>query len=150
MPDSAELRGARVLVTGGCGFIGSHLCRALCGRGAHVVSLDSLRYGTVENLRDCDIELVRHTLGQEDPAALTRALRGVDYVFHLAAEKHNQSREEPRAVLRTNVEGTHALLCAAAAAGVRKLVFASSLYVYGRLSGPPMRETEPERPRTVY
>lgn len=154
------MRGARVLVTGGCGFIGSHLCRELVARGAErVVALDSLRYGDLANLGaaqggdgggGCAIEVVRHTLGQDDPSVLTGLLRGIDYLFHLAAEKHNQSLDSPRVVLRANIEGTHDLLAAAADAGVRKVVFTSSLYAYGRLSGPPMREDELPRPTTVY
>jgi UDP-glucose 4-epimerase len=148
-----RLAGASVLVTGGCGFIGSHLVHALLARGVgRLVVLDSLRYGTPRNLgADADrVELVPFTLGADPPAALATSLRGIDYVVHLAAEKHNASRDDPQAVLRANIEGTHALFAAAADAAVRKVVFASSLYVYGRLQGPPFREDELPRPTTVY
>lgn len=152
MTATGEIAGSAVLVTGGCGFIGSHLVRGLLAAGAaRVVVLDSLRYGDPANLgAPGAVELVRHTLGSDDPAALAAPLRGVRYVFHLAAEKHNQSKDDPVRVLRSNVEGTQSLLAAAARSGVEKVVFASSLYAYGRLTGPPFVEHELPQPRTIY
>lgn len=147
------LAGSTVMVTGGCGFIGSHLVRALVARGVRrVVVVDSLRYGDVGNLGagGGDVVLVRHTLGHDDPTPLVAALAGVRYLFHLAAEKHNQSKDDPRAVFRSNIEGTWTLLDQAARAGVEKVVFTSSLYVYGRMTGGPFREDEIPRPHTVY
>ena len=140
------------VVTGGCGFIGSHLCRRLSELGAkRVVAIDSLRYGDLSNLRDTSrVEVVRHTLGTDDPVSLHAALAGADGLFHLAAEKHNQSKDSPSAVLRANVEGTHGLLEAAAVAKIPRVVFSSSLYAYGRMTGSPMREDEVPRPTTVY
>jgi UDP-glucose 4-epimerase len=149
---SQALRGGRFVVTGGCGFIGSHLCRRLIELGAgHVVAIDSLRYGDLSNLGDHDgIEVVRHTLGADEPIALLPSLRNADGLFHLAAEKHNQSIDSPQAVLRANIEGTQALYAQAAAAGVKRVVFSSSLYAYGRMDTPAMREDEVPRPRTIY
>src|SRR6516164_2297296 len=75
----------------GCGFIGSHLVRQLVARGAkRIVVLDSLRYGAVANLGElaARVELVQFVLGTDPAAALARPLAGIDYVFHLAAEKH--------------------------------------------------------------
>lgn len=141
------------MVTGGCGFIGSHLVPALLARGARqVVVVDGLRYGDPARLAALGdaVVLVRHTLGTDSAAALGEALRGVDYLFHLAAEKHGQSSADPLAMLRSNVEGTYALFDLAARGGVRKTVFTSSLYAYGRMAGPPFAEDEPARPRTVY
>jgi UDP-glucose 4-epimerase len=149
------LGGTTAMVTGGCGFIGSHLVRRLLREGVRrVVVLDSLRYGSERNLAGLDdsgrVSLVRFTLGEDEPARLERLFEGVDYLFHLAAEKHNQSKDDPDAVLRANVLGTHALFAAAARRQVRKTVFASSLYSYGRLVGPPFRETDLPVPTTVY
>lgn len=147
-----SIEGSSIAVTGGCGFIGSHLVSELSRRGAkRIVILDSLRYGKRENLPEgLPVEVIQHELGFGDVTELERALAGVDSLFHLAAEKHNQSKDDPTRVLRSNVEGTAALFGAAARAGVKKVVFSSSLYAYGRLSGPPMSESETPFPRTVY
>lgn len=148
-----SLSGRAVLVTGGAGFIGSHLVARLLAEGAaRVVVLDSLRYGDLANLGASSerVELVRHELGSGTREELDRALRGVDVVFHLAAEKHNQSRDTPERVVRANIEGTVTLLEACHAAGVRRIVYTSSLYAYGRMAGPPFVETELPEPRTVY
>jgi len=149
------LAGSTVMVTGGCGFIGSHLVRRLLAEGARrVIALDSLRYGSEQNLAELGagghLARVRFELGSDEPALLDRHLEGVDHLFHLAAEKHNQSKHDPDAVLRANVLGTHQLFAAAARAGVKKTVFTSSLYSYGRLAGPPSRETDLPQPTTVY
>lgn len=152
MSNPHSLAGASVVVTGGCGFIGSHLVRALGARGAaRIVVIDSLRYGKPENLpAEVPVEIVKHDLGFGDAAELDRALAGADYLFHLAAEKHNQSKDDPTRVLRSNVEGTAALFQAAGRAELKKVLFTSSLYAYGRLAGPPMVETELPLPSTVY
>lgn len=148
-----SLAGKTVAVTGGCGFIGSHLVHELNRRGiGRIVVIDSLRYGDRANLGALSdrVQIVRHTLGQDPPSALARPLAGVDYLFHLAAEKHNQSKDDPERVYRSNIEGTHSLYEAACAAGVKKIVFSSSLYAYGRTAGAPFVETELPQPGTVY
>jgi UDP-glucose 4-epimerase len=153
MSQGPLVRDGSFLITGGCGFIGSHLTRALLAGGARrVVVVDSLRYGDPANLGSAGdrVELVRHTLGHDDPAPLARALAGVDGLFHLAAEKHNQSIDSPIDVLRSNVEGSFTLFDLAARAGVGKIVFSSSLYAYGRMAGPPFSEDEVPHPTTVY
>lgn len=138
-----------MLVTGGAGFIGQHLVRAVLRRGARrVVMLD--RRDTQGVGQPGGAELVQFDLGSDPPSSLARHLQGIDLVFHLAAEKHSQERLDPERILRANVLGTQALLLAAVAAGVRKVVFTSSVYAYGRVTGPPMDETEPPRPTTVY
>jgi len=148
------LRGTTAMVTGGCGFIGSHLVRRLLAEGiGRVVVVDSLRYGEAGNLGPAPSEravIVRYTLGTDPRAALAAALEGVDFLFHLAAEKHNQSKDDPERVLQANVLGTSQLFELAAAAGVRKTVFASSLYAYGRATPPRMVETEVPMPATIY
>jgi UDP-glucose 4-epimerase len=119
-----------------------------------VIALDSLRYGREQNLAGLPgierMTLVRFVLGSDEPALLDRHLEGVDHLFHLAAEKHNQSKHDPDAVLRANVLGTHHLFAAAVRSGVKKTVFSSSLYSYGRLAGPPCSETDLPVPTTVY
>src|SRR6185295_12817012 len=109
-----SLHGARVMVTGGCGFIGSHLVRELLAQGAaRVVVVDSLRYGDRTNLSDADperIEVVQHTLGHDPPAVLAPLFERTEFLFHLAAEKHNQSKDDPLRVYTSNVLGMHSLL----------------------------------------
>jgi UDP-glucose 4-epimerase len=146
------LEGSTVAVTGGCGFIGSHLIRRLKRAAVRVLAIDSLAYGRRKNLdlSDSGIQLEQLELRSGTYERLRELLRGVDYIFHLAAEKHNQSINSPGRVLDSNVMGTYELLAAAADAGVKKSVFASSLYVYGRMSGPPMSEDEVPAPETIY
>jgi UDP-glucose 4-epimerase len=147
------ISGSTVLVTGGCGFIGSHLVRRLVELGARrVVVVDSLRYGDAANLGESSpaIEVVRHTLGTDSPAVLLERMRGVRFVFHLAAEKHNQSKDNPLEVFRANIDGTYTLYDVARQSGVEKIVFTSSLYAYGRMSGAPFVEDEVPQPSTVY
>ena len=151
----SALAGRTVMVTGGCGFIGSHLIRRLLAEGVdRVIALDSLRYGSEQNLAGLAgskrVARVRFTLGSDEPALLDRHLEGVHHLFHLAAEKHNQSKHDSDAVLRANVLGSNHLYEAAVRGGVKKTVFSSSLYSYGRLAGPRSSETDLPIPTTVY
>jgi UDP-glucose 4-epimerase len=147
-----SLQGSTVAVTGGCGFIGSHLIETLRRGGVRVLAIDSLEYGRRENLdlSDPDIRIEKLELRSGTYGRLQELLQGVDFVFHLAAEKHNQSVNSPCRVLDANVLGTYELLKAAADVGVRKVVFTSSLYAYGRMGKPPMSEDETPVPHTVY
>ena len=142
------VRRRRIVVTGGAGFIGSHLVRALLEAGAaHVRVIDDLHCGDQANLGNSDVELVRVRLGWDDP---TPHLAGADVLMHLAAEKHNQALDRPADLLRANVEGTQRLLEAAVRHGIGRVVFTSSLYAYGRLTGPACTETDCPEPITVY
>ena len=150
--DLPEIAGRRVLVTGGCGFIGSHLVRDLLERDAEVVVVDSLRYGRRENLGAdlARVTVVPFTLGTDDVDALRPHMEGTAVLVHLAAEKHNQSKDTPGAVFAANITGTHDLYQLAARCGVERIVFSSSLYACGRMAAPAMREDELPEPATVY
>jgi dTDP-glucose 4,6-dehydratase len=146
-----------VLVTGGCGFIGSNLIRHLLARrpGWEIVNLDLLTYaGNPGNLADVAGDR-RYTLVRgdvADPGAVRRAMRGCRGVFHLAAESHvDRSIEGSLPFLRTNLLGTGVLLEEAARIGVERFVHVSTDEVYGSL-GPRGLFTErtPLRPNSPY
>jgi UDP-glucose 4-epimerase len=148
-----DLRGARLIVTGGCGFIGSHLVRRVTEFDvASVTVLDDLRGGSRANIAGLDdrVELRTVALDGSARAEVEDALSGADYLLHLAAVKSNDPDRGPEEILRTNVTGTYQLFEAAARARVRRVIFTSSLYAYGRTTGPPMQENEPALPVTVY
>ena len=121
-----------VLVTGGAGFIGSHLCEALLMRGARVRVLDDFSTGRWENLAriHSDIEVIEG--GLESASAVERAVAGVDSIAHLAARSSVVESIGARELYwRVNVEGTATLFAAAAAARARRVVFAASSSAYG-------------------
>jgi UDP-glucose 4-epimerase len=149
---AVSIKNASFAVTGGCGFIGAAVTRHLLDLGAsRVLVLDSLKAGRRESLpEDARIVFVETSLGEASVGKLTELLHDVGGVFHLAAQKHRPSLESPRDLVLTNVLGTRDVIEAGRAAGIRKLIFSSSLYAYGRMSGPPMVETEPCHPHTLY
>ncbi len=133
----------RVLVTGGAGFIGSHLCELLLECGAEVLALDDLSTGRLENLRSA-LEHPRFSLQRADLSTLE--LRGLvarsDRVFHLAAVVGvRRVLADGRKTWETNVAGARAVFAAAAQACVPCL-FASSSEVYGARADVPFRETD--------
>ena len=139
------------LVTGGCGFIGSHLCDALIRDGASVRVLDNLSTGSLDNI-PADVELVRGDVA--DPAAVMAAMSGVDGCFHLAAVASvERSRQDWLGAHRTNVSGAVAVFDAARHAGRRRplpVVYASSAAVYGDCASLPIREDAEKRPGSAY
>jgi UDP-glucose 4-epimerase len=142
---------ATYLVTGGAGFIGSHICEALVARGDGVRVLDDLSSGRLENLPGggAPVELVRGSLG--DPSACRKAVAGVAGIFHEAAQVSvPRSIEDPLASYETNVRGTHLLLEAARAAGVRRVVYAASSAAYGDSPTLPKVETLLPQPLSPY
>ena len=121
------------LVTGGAGFIGSHIAEALVGRGDRVRVIDNLSTGKLANLEPCGdkVEFVRGDL--TDPGAVAAAVQGVDCVFHEAAlASVPRSVEAPLDTHAACVTGTLTLLDAARRAGVRRLVYAASSSAYWR------------------
>ena len=130
-----------VLVTGGAGFIGSHLVRALLSRGDRVRVLDNFSTGKRENLADVDGSLEIFDGDLRDPVLLQNVAQGVDFVFHLAAfVSVPQSMVEPQFCYDVNLTGTLNLLEAARAAGVKQVVIASSAAVYGESQELPICE----------
>ena len=148
----------RYLVTGGAGFIGSHIATALAERGDTVRVLDDLSGGLRENLSHLDlgpegsgaqVELIVGSI--TDPAFGRRACRGAEGIFHEAAQVSvPQSVEEPEKSYEINVTGTLRMLQAARAEGVRRFVFAASAAAYGDSEVCPKIEAMPSRPMSPY
>lgn len=141
----------RYLVTGGAGFIGSHLVEALVARGERVRVLDDLSSGRRENLSAVlgQVELLEGDVA--DPGTVDRAIDGCEAVFHLAAIASVQaSIKNPRHAHKVNVDGTLNVLEAARQAGVRRVVFASSAAYYGDHTALPLMEDLPPRPLSPY
>jgi len=142
----------RALVTGGAGFIGSHLVEALVRQGVEVVSLDDYSAGKSENLaavRGCKnfTELVGDIT---DPIAVRNAMIGVDTVFHQAASKKTVCMRDPSRDLAVNGGGALILLQAAVELGAEKFVHASTGSVYGEAVTFPQKETHRLRPVSYY
>ncbi len=138
------------LVTGGAGFIGSHLVRFLLARG-RVRVLDNLSSGTLDNLEEVlpAIELVRGSI--TDAGLVQKAVEGCAVIFHLAAQVSVPlSLEQPVETFEVNLYGTQLLLEAARQAGVERFLFASSAAVYGNAPRLPKRETMTPQPVSPY
>lgn len=141
----------RCLVTGGAGFIGSHLVRELLNRGNDVRVLDNFSTGKEENLRDVagDIEIIRGDV--RDRELLGHVLTGVRYVFHQAAlGSVPRSIEDPFETQSSNVDGTLNLLWEARAKKVQRVMIAGSSSVYGDTPGMPRVEELPVAPLSPY
>src|SRR5690606_30720009 len=140
-----------VLVTGGAGFIGSHLVRGLVAVGADVRVIDDLSGGRVDNLRDVESEIEFVEASILDTDALWEAVNGRDVIFHEAAlASVPASIEEPVRYHDVNVNGTLALLEACRDLEVRRIVFASSSSVYGDQPELPKRENQWPDPLSPY
>ena len=145
------MRHLKILVTGGAGFIGSHLAEALVARGHHVRVLDDLSGGRRENLREVrtDVEFMRGDCA--DLEAARRAVRGIEVVYHEAAVPSvPRSVADPILSHRANATATLTMLVAARDAGVRRFIYAGSSSVYGDARQLPKREDMEPRPLSPY
>ena len=146
----------RILITGGAGFIGSHIAGALLEQGASVRVLDNFSSGKKENLAGfkmdglgANLEVLEGDL--REPVVLAEAVHGVDTIFHEAAfVSVPESMQKPQECFDVNVGGTCQLLEAARKAGARRVVIASSAAVYGDSKVLPLDETLPVRPLSPY
>lgn len=144
------LENARVLVTGGAGFVGSNLVRRLLTAGARVTVLDDLFTGRMENLPGSGFEFV---LGSVCDASLVgRLVREAEVVFHAAARNIVVSTKNPREDFETNIGGTLNVLLAAREAGerLRRVLYTSSTSVYGNPRHLPIHEDDPLSLLTPY
>jgi UDP-glucose 4-epimerase len=146
-----DLSGKRVLVTGGAGFIGSHLVDRLVEAGAEVRVLDNLQAGRSENLDGVRSRIDFRTGDVRDAAAVDDAVHGCDLVFHLAANASVPFSVEDRAYdFLTNTLGTFHLADAVVRHRVRRVVYASTAAVYGPPRYTPVDEDHPLDPISPY
>lgn len=139
------------LVTGGAGFIGSHIAHRLVAMGEKVRILDNFSEGKVENLSGIEDKVETIFGDLLDQAVVRKALEGVEVVFHQAALRSVPlSVENPGLVNRVNVEGTVNVLLAARDMGVRRVVYASSSSIYGNGAALPKCETQTPNPISPY
>lgn len=151
---------AHCLVTGGAGFIGSHLVEGLLRAGHHVRVLDNLSTGSMHNVQAVhqqleaegaafSLEVIEDSILA--PAALAEAMSGIDYVFHQAALPSVAfSLQDPFQSNRVNVEGTLRVLMAACDAGVKRVIYAGSSSAYGDSQTLPKQEDQPPNPLSPY
>ena len=143
----------KVIVTGGAGFIGSHLTEALLASGREVHVLDNLSTGRLDNLRhlERDRHLEVHEVDVNDVGRTAPLFEGAHSVFHLAALADIvPSIERPQDYVRANVDGTFAVLEAARRAGVKRFVYAASSSCYGASPVCPTPEDSPCQPQYPY
>jgi nucleoside-diphosphate-sugar epimerase len=141
----------RVLVTGGAGFIGSHIASACAAQGAKVRIIDDLSTGSLDNLKEIsgDIEFIEASLADQD--ALLRALEGAELVFHEAAiPSVPRSVEDPGQTHVACVDATFSLLLAARDRNVRRVVYAASSSAYGDQPKLPKEESMLPEPLSPY
>ncbi len=144
----------KALVTGGAGFIGSHIAQNLCQRGAKVIVLDNLSLGQKHNLdwangTKADLEFVEGDV--TDEALVKKLIAGCDWVFHEGAlPSVPRSVQQPLESNFFNVDGTLRMLVAARDAGVKRFLFASSSSIYGDVDAPKKYESLPPNPLSPY
>lgn len=143
----------KALVTGGAGFIGSHIAQTLCSQGAEVVVLDNLLLGKERNLDwkspGDRLDFVEGDIGDE--VLVRKIVAGCDWVFHQGAlPSVPRSVQDPWASHLPNIDGTLKMLLAARDAGVKRFLFASSSSIYGDVDAPHKHELLPPNPLSPY
>ena len=142
---------SKALVTGGTGFVGSHLSEKLVALGHEVTIIDNVEYGSLENISSVadKVNLIKGDISNAD--LLEKAIRGNEYIFHLAANNSvNKSLEKPSWSAEQNIMSTVRLLEIAVKHRVRRVIFSSSCTVYGYAKNLPLKETTPLAPASPY
>lgn len=142
---------AHYLVTGGCGFIGSHLVKALVKRGERVRVFDNCTTGKAENIADVADKIEFCSADLQDIDAVSQAVEGIDYVFHQGAlPSVARSVADPIVTNNVNINGTLNLLVASRDADVKRVVYAASSSAYGNRPKPIKSEDLPPNPASPY
>jgi len=150
-----DITNSKILVIGGAGFIGSHLIKELLKEPVkEVVIYDNFARGKLENISDSlqDNRCSVYPLGGDirDIDVLNQAMKGVDYVFHLAAMWLLHCKDFPRTAFHVNIEGTFNVLEACVNNNIKKLIYSSSASVYGDAVEVPMTESHPFNNKNFY
>lgn len=144
------MKNKKIVVTGGLGFIGSHLVERF-NKNNEVVIVDDQTSGNIENIKALDLSKIDTTFGSINTLNLNETFEGADYVFHLAAVTSvPQSVQDPVKCNEVNITGTLKVLEAARKADVKKLIFSSSSAVYGETETLPITEEVPINPLSPY
>ncbi|RLJ07832.1 MAG: hypothetical protein DRP16_02690 [Candidatus Aenigmatarchaeota archaeon] len=146
-----EIEKLKVLVTGGAGFIGSHIVESLVKKGAEVIVYDNFSTGSIENIKhlEKDIEVIRADILDYDK--LLDVCRGVNVISHQAAQLEiTKCIDNPIEDLKINAEGSLNVFNAAIKNGVKKVIYASSACVYGQAQYIPQDENHPTNPNWQY
>ncbi len=138
-------------MTGGCGFIGSHITQSLSNKGAQVIAFDNFSSGYRENLEGLsgDVRIIQGDI--MDYRKLSQACKGLDVISHQAAQLEiTKALADPITDLKVNTEGTLNVFRAAVENGIRKIIYASSAGVYGEARTLPQTEEHPTDPNWPY
>lgn len=147
-----KIENSKILVTGGAGFIGSHLVDEFLDKNYYVIALDNLSNGSIDNLKQAynnpKFKFIKGDI--LDKAVCQNTLKGIDIVFHLACLGVRHSLHSPYDNHRVNAEGTLNVLEAAMQNKVNKFFYISSSEIYGNVKSFPIKETDTPYPITVY
>jgi UDP-glucose 4-epimerase len=151
--DTGPSKTKKAVVTGGAGFIGSHLAEVLVSKGYQVTIIDNLSTGKIENiaelLKEDSVEFVKGSI--TELALMQKLVQGAKYIFHQAAlARVPRSIEDPLTTNETNITGTLNVLLAARENKVKKVIYASSSSVYGEVRTLPQKENMPTYPLSPY
>lgn len=147
-----HIKDKTIIVTGGFGFVGQQVIEKLLKFNVkRIIILDSLDYGSENKtvLSDKRVHFKKIKLGSATEEEIVKQISGANYCIHLAAEK-SKSKNIPDNILKCNVNGMNTLLHALVNVGVKKIIFSSSLYVYGKSNEAGFNENDTFNPHTIF